>query len=68
MPTDGQMPLDVALRAVARQNQETLAFLHDLTEYNMAIAQLRVGRSARGHLERRAGEKLVIARSTRRDS
>ncbi len=35
---DEPMPLDQVVRAVTRQTAETLAFLHDLTGYNLAIA------------------------------
>ncbi|MBI3837388.1 MAG: hypothetical protein HY288_05585 [Planctomycetia bacterium] len=35
---DEPMPLDQAARAVTRQASETLAFLHGLTGYNLAIA------------------------------
>jgi hypothetical protein len=65
---DDPMPLDVALRAVARQNQETLAFLHDLTEYNMAIARFALAVWPSGISNDELVKKLVIARSTRRDT
>jgi hypothetical protein len=35
---DEPMPLDQVIRAVKSQTGETLAFLHDLTGYNLAIA------------------------------
>lgn len=65
---DEPMPLDVALRAVARQNQETLAFLHDLTEYNVAIARFALAAWPPGISDDELVKRLVIARSTRRDA
>lgn len=65
---DEPMRLDTVLRAVARQNQETLDFLHDLTEYNKAIARFALVTWPAGTPEEQLVRKLVVARSTRRDS
>ena len=61
-------PLDRVLWAVSRQNQQTRGFLHDLTEYNRAIANyalLTLPENVSG--DQLAG-KLAINRSTVRDS
>ncbi len=61
-------PLDVALRAVTQQNRETLAFLHDLTGYNMAIARFALATWPQSISNDELVKKLVIARNTRRDT
>jgi hypothetical protein len=61
-------PLDRVIWATQQQNEHTLAFLDDLTQYNMAIANyalITLPASLSG--DEFAG-KLAIARSTLRDS
>lgn len=65
---DEPTPLDIVLRAVARQNRETLAFLHDLTRYNMAIARFALATWPENISSDELVKTLVIARSTRRDT
>lgn len=64
---DEPMRLDSVLRAVSRQNRETLAFLQELTEYNKAIARFALVTWPEGTANDQLVKKLVIARSTRRD-
>jgi hypothetical protein len=64
---DTPMPLDVVLESVARQNHETMRFLHDLTEYNMAIARFALATWAESISSDELVKKLVVARTTRRD-
>ena len=60
--------IDRVIWAIRRQNQQTLAFLHDLSEYNGTIARYALATlPANVSAEVLAG-KLAIARSTRRDS
>jgi hypothetical protein len=65
---DHMTPLDRVIWATQQQNEHTLAFLDDLTQYNMAIANyalITLPPSLSG--DELAG-KLAIARSTLRDS
>lgn len=64
---DEPMRLDSVLRAVSRQNRETLAFLQELTEYNKAIARFALVTWPENTAHDLLVKKLVIARSTRRD-
>lgn len=61
-------PLDVARRAITQQNQETLAFLHDLTGYNMAIVRFALATWPETISNDELVKKLVVARNTRRDT
>jgi hypothetical protein len=61
-------PLDVARRAITLQNRETLAFLHDLTGYNMAIVHFALATWPASISNDELVKKLVIARNTRRDT
>ncbi len=61
-------PLDVARRAIALQNRETLAFLSDLTGYNMAIVRFALATWPANISNDDLVKKLVIARNTRRDT
>lgn len=61
-------PLDVARRAVSQQNRETLAFLRDLTGYNMAIVRYALATWPQNISNDELVKKLVIARNTRRDT
>lgn len=65
---DEPMRLDSVLRAASRQNRETLAFLQELTEYNKAIARFALVTWPENTAHDLLVKKLVIARSTRRDS
>jgi hypothetical protein len=60
--------LDAAMWAVERQNEETLAFLGALTQYNIAIANFALIKFPPGISSEELVKKLVIARSTRRDT
>ena len=68
-PVEGEpSSLDVALRAVTHQNRETLAFLQDLTGYNMAIVKFALATWPESVSNDELVKKLVIARDTRRES
>lgn len=65
---DEPMRLDGVLRAIRRQNQATLSFLKDLTGYNIAIAHFALAALPAAISSEDLVKKLVIARSTRRES
>jgi hypothetical protein len=66
---DGPMtPLDHAVWAIARQKQQTLAFLSDLTDYNKAIANYVLATQPADVSGDDLAGKLAIERSTLRDS
>ncbi len=66
---DDQMTaLDCVVRAVLRQNQQTLGFLDDLTEYNMAIANYVLATAPANLSAEELAGKLAIRRNTLRDS
>lgn len=66
---DDQMtPLDRVIWATGRQNEQTLAFLADLTDYNMAIADYALNTLPETLSGDDLAGKLAIARSTLRDS
>jgi hypothetical protein len=66
---DGQLtPLDRVVWAIARQKEQTLAFLRDLTEYNRAIADYVLATQPASLSAEDLAGKLAIERSTLRDS
>jgi hypothetical protein len=65
---DTPATLDVLLSAIERQNAETMAFLHDLTEYNVAIAHYVLVAWPDPLPSDELVRKLVVSRSTRRDT
>ncbi|HTM55532.1 MAG TPA: hypothetical protein VL175_16000 [Pirellulales bacterium] len=65
---DTPAALDVLLSAIERQNAETMAFLHDLTEYNVAIAHYVLVAWPDPLPSDELVRKLVVPRSTRRDT
>jgi hypothetical protein len=65
---DGQAtPLDRVVWAISRQKEQTLAFLHDLTEYNRAIADYVLATQPPNLSAHDLAGKLAIERSTLRD-
>ncbi len=65
---DEPMRLDGALRSIRRQSVATLAFLHDLTEYNIAIAHFALAVLPPTIAADELVKKLVVARTTRREA
>lgn len=66
---DGQLtPLDRVVWAVRRQNEQTLAFLSDLTGYNRAIANYVLATQPASLSGDDLAGKLAVERSTLRDS
>jgi hypothetical protein len=66
---DDQMtPLDRAIWATQGQNEQTIAFLDDLTDYNMAIANYVLAMLPATLSGDELAAKLAIARSTLRES
>ncbi|REK15863.1 MAG: hypothetical protein DWQ37_08595 [Planctomycetota bacterium] len=66
---DGRLSaLDRAIWAIGRQNQQTLGFLDDLTEYNEAIANYVLTTQPASLSATELSGKLAIGRSTSRDS
>ena len=61
-------PLDRAIWATHAQNEQTLAFLDALTDYNMAIASYALATLPPTLSGAELAGKLAIARSTLRDS
>jgi hypothetical protein len=61
-------PLDRILWASNRQNEQTFAFLDDLTEYNLAIAHYVLAAFPQTASGEEIATRLAIARSTLRDS
>jgi hypothetical protein len=67
--TDGQMtPLDRVVWATRGQTEQTLSFLDDLTDYNMAIAVYALMALPASLSAEDLAEKLAINRTTLRDS
>jgi hypothetical protein len=65
---DEPMRLDGALRSILRQNRATLAFLEDLTAYNITIAQFALAALPATISSDELVKKLVIARTARRET
>ncbi|MEX0642045.1 MAG: hypothetical protein WD468_05060 [Pirellulales bacterium] len=67
--TAGQItPLDRVIWATGRQTEQALAFLDDLTDYNMAIANYALMVLPASVSAEDLAEKLAIKRTTLRDS
>jgi len=65
---DEPLRIDGALRAIARQNRQTVLFLGDLTNYNIAIAHYALALFPPSISGEELVKKLVIQRSTRREA
>jgi len=65
---DEPMRLDGTLRAIQRQHRETLAFLGELTSYNLAITQYALLYLPPSVSNEDLLKMLVISRSTRREA
>jgi hypothetical protein len=65
---DQASPLDRLLWAIARQTDQTLTFLHELTDYNSAIARYVLAILPPGTSNDELVKKLVIARTARGES
>ncbi len=65
---DEMTVVDAIIKAAARQTQETLDFLTDLTAYNIAIAHYALDTLPAGMPPDELIKKLVVARTTKREA
>ena len=65
---DEMTVLDAVIKAASRQTDETLAFLADLTAYNIAIAHYALDTLPASLPPDELTKMLVVARSTKREA